>query len=260
MLFFRGRKPKDPDAAKPPPKVAKVAKVAKTKTRLKATSSKAAAASSTPTVDATSKKSKRGRKKKRRLIHDDFDDDDDDDGGGNKSGPPKKASPPSSKTAKPAAKSVANIKDSSLPADLKAAPADICKTSPTLASVTPTATTTTTTAAPDASATKAPEVASSLTPVTDLPKPEPISAPPPKPFRPNHIPAQLVSASAMATAKPTKFHRSLAFKGFKQRSENLKSGQSKKIGNTNWCHCYEQYKIIFLLIGFKETVSGTYQC
>lgn len=212
-MIFRGRKPKEPAATKPP----KVAKVVKAKTRLKVTPSKTA---STPTVDATSNKSKRGRKKKRQLIHDDFDDDDGDDDV-DKSVKLNKSAPPSSSTAITTATSAAQVRETAPPAELKVVPAETDKASQPLASVT-----TVPTKVPDVSSAKASETVSSSVPVADAPKSELIPAPAPKPFRPNHIPAQLVSASAMATAKPTKFHRSLAFKDFKQRSENLKSGKS----------------------------------
>lgn len=49
----------------------------------------------------------------------------------------------------------------------------------------------------------------------------------PKIVRPNHIPMQLVSATAMATAKPSAYHRSISFHestSFSHRSEPGKSG------------------------------------
>ena len=169
--------------------------------------------SSTSTADTTSKTSKRGRKKKRQLIHDDFDDDDDDGGGHDKTD---SLNASSSKTEiSTAASAVATVRETAPSLELAAAPATIGKTSSTV----------TTTATTAASVAKAHVTMTSSSPAPDLRKSEDVSVPPPKPFRPNHIPAQLVSASAMATAKPTKFHRSLAFKDFKHRSENLKSGE-----------------------------------
>lgn len=161
-------------------------------------------------------KSKRGRKKKRQII---FDDDDEDE-------PLKKSSKVSLTSAKYGTVST-NGTDTKLTTSsvrLKNVQSvQEVKTSET-ENVTATFISSTATTTPAATSTAAADSQSvndpvKSTPITEPPKLE--TAPPPKPFRPNHIPAQIVSASAMATAKPTMYQRRVAFKS---RSENLQSG------------------------------------